>query len=131
MRDRIGLGQQLFWFCRTELHQKETAQKYNLLLATYLRATEEHVQILLAQHELVAKLVAMCNSIKEEGSGAKRLKRMNDALTSLSFVAPSRQLPLLPTISIKNPILDKCKIMDSAKAPVWAVFEYLIHANLL
>ena len=49
---------------------------------------------------------------------------LGDLLNSAVFLSKSRQLPLLPTISIKGAIADKCKVMDSAKLPMWAVFEY-------
>eukprot|EP00026_Physarum_polycephalum_P001561 Phypoly_transcript_01563.p1 GENE.Phypoly_transcript_01563~~Phypoly_transcript_01563.p1 ORF type:complete len:1080 (-),score=193.50 Phypoly_transcript_01563:61-3189(-) len=123
LKDRIGIGQQLFWFCRTELPQKETALRYSLLLATYLRATEEHVEVLLCQHELISKLLTITRQIKEESSATKRIKRLGELLGSSVFLSPTRQLPLCPTISIKNAVVEKCKVMDSAKLPMWAVFE--------
>lgn len=47
-----------------------------MILKRYLRSTEEHVEILLAQHELIHKLVTITHQVKEENTGPKRIKNI-------------------------------------------------------
>jgi hypothetical protein len=39
------------------------------------------------------------------------------------ILPPKFKLPLSPKIEVKGIIAEKCKVMDSAKKPLWLVFS--------
>ena len=68
------------------------------------------------QLETVAKAVSSADT--KEG----RLKVLRERLAQTDFPS-SFQLPLTPNIKVRGIVVEKCRVMESKKKPLWLTFE--------
>jgi phosphatidylinositol-4,5-bisphosphate 3-kinase len=124
IHQRSTIGQFFFWHLKSEMHVPEISERYALILETYLRGCgQDCVEELLKQQELVMSLHQIAKDVFQSATTtSKRKDLLKKHLFSLDL--PSNIInPLNPSIAVKNLIIDDCKVMDSAKAPLWLVFE--------
>lgn len=76
---------------------------------------------LLAEAEVVG-LLRTCALHAKDAQPDKRKDSLQAELANLKL-PPAFRLPLLPTIQCAGLRIAKCKTMDSAKVPLWLVFE--------
>ncbi|KAG6612614.1 phosphatidylinositol 3 and 4-kinase-like protein [Phytophthora cinnamomi] len=124
------IGFDLFWSMKVESHSEQYRERYGTILNTYLDVCSSKMRaILKLQDKLFSEggmLERICQSVKaKKNDGAVEMKRaMQQGLEALNELLPgSFQLPLDPRIEVGKIIVNKCRVMDSAKKPLWLVFE--------
>uniref|UniRef100_M4BWC9 phosphatidylinositol 3-kinase n=1 Tax=Hyaloperonospora arabidopsidis (strain Emoy2) TaxID=559515 RepID=M4BWC9_HYAAE len=124
------IGFDLFWSMKVEAHNDQYRERYGTILNAYLDVCSSKMRaILKLQDKLFAEggmLERICQSVKaKRKDGAAEMKRaMQQGLEALNELLPgSFQLPLDPRIEVGKIIVSKCRVMDSAKKPLWLVFE--------
>jgi len=120
------LGHYLFWELKSELHVPETAERFGLLLETYLKSCGKiHRQELLKQTSVFNKLNRIAVEIKSmgrTGNKAEKKKRLHEYLRNTKW--PERfQLPLDPRIECSGFVIEKCRVMGSKTVPLWLAFK--------
>uniref|UniRef100_K1RFP1 phosphatidylinositol 3-kinase n=1 Tax=Magallana gigas TaxID=29159 RepID=K1RFP1_MAGGI len=114
------LGHHLYWLLRSEMHEITVTVRYGLLLEAYLKSSQEHLAILSKQQDALVKLNAFSeiakNANKKPQKVSEDVKRiMHQKVEVLSGLYS----PLTPQICLKDLLVDRCKIMDSKKRPLW------------
>ncbi|XP_052715209.1 phosphatidylinositol 4,5-bisphosphate 3-kinase catalytic subunit delta isoform-like [Crassostrea angulata] len=114
------LGHHLYWLLRSEMHEITVTVRYGLLLEAYLKSSQEHLAILSKQQDALVKLNAFSeiakNINKKPQKVSEDVKRiMHQKVEVLSGLYS----PLTPQICLKDLLVDRCKIMDSKKRPLW------------
>ncbi|KAL3667463.1 hypothetical protein V7S43_007685 [Phytophthora oleae] len=124
------IGFDLFWSMKVEAHNDQYRERYGTILNAYLDVCSSKMRaILKLQDKLFSEggmLERICQSVKaKKRDGAAEMKRaMQQGLEALNELLPgSFQLPLDPRIEVGKIIVSKCRVMDSAKKPLWLVFE--------
>ncbi|GMF20318.1 unnamed protein product [Phytophthora fragariaefolia] len=124
------IGFDLFWSMKVESHNDQYRERYGTILNAYLDVCSSKMRaILKLQDKLFSEggmLERICQSVKaKKKDGAAEMKRaMQQGLEALNELLPgSFQLPLDPRIEVGKIIVSKCRVMDSAKKPLWLVFE--------
>ncbi|RLN48490.1 hypothetical protein BBJ28_00006767 [Nothophytophthora sp. Chile5] len=124
------IGFDLFWNMKVESHNDQYRERYGTILNAYLDVCSSKMRaILKLQDKLFSEggmLERICQSVKaKKKDGAAEMKRaMQQGLEALNEILPgSFQLPLDPRIEVGKIIVSKCRVMDSAKKPLWLVFE--------
>ncbi|KAI9921537.1 hypothetical protein PsorP6_000178 [Peronosclerospora sorghi] len=124
------IGFDLFWSMKVEAHNEQYRERYGTILNAYLDVCSSKMRaILKLQDKLFSEggmLERICQSVKaKKKDGAAEMKRaMQQGLEALNELLPgSFQLPLDPRIEVGKIIVSKCRVMDSAKKPLWLVFE--------
>ena len=121
LQNQIEIGHYFFWMLKSELHVPEIAERYALLLEMYLRGCGKQREDLLKQVQVVNKLNEVAEAIKNVPS-SRRKADLQKRLKEIQF-PDEFQLPLDPLRKANGLIIEKCKSMDSAKAPLWLVFK--------
>eukprot|EP01114_Cavostelium_apophysatum_P003947 TRINITY_DN1407_c1_g1_i1.p1 TRINITY_DN1407_c1_g1~~TRINITY_DN1407_c1_g1_i1.p1 ORF type:complete len:1234 (+),score=376.93 TRINITY_DN1407_c1_g1_i1:156-3857(+) len=117
------IGHRFFWNLKSEMHIPEIAERYGLLLETYLRGCGGIYRTeLFKQCEIVEKLQNIALKIKGIPKKDERQEQLKVMLRRIDF--PERfQLPIFTNVECKGLIIDKCKVMTSKKLPMRLVFE--------
>jgi len=121
LRNQLLIGHAFFWHLKAELHVPEIAERYALLLEMYLRGCGEQREELIKQVTLVNSLNDVAQAIKSVPSSRRRAD-LQRRLRELEL-PDNIQLPLDPVRKVSGLRIEKCKTMDSAKAPLWLVFQ--------
>jgi Phosphatidylinositol 3- and 4-kinase len=103
------------------MHVQEISERYGVLLETYLRACGRQIDEFLAQMDVLHKLALVAGVIK--GTPESRRKAVLHEKLSQIQLPEKFKVPLCPMVEAKGLVVSKCKSMDSAKAPLWLVFE--------
>ncbi|KAF0701276.1 Aste57867_8205 [Aphanomyces stellatus] len=133
LRNPNQIGFDLFWAMKVEAENEQYRERYGTLLNTFLDVSSSKMrEILHLQASLfgsTGKLEAICQYVKQlkattrkvldeiKGEMRKKLDELNETLP------PSFQLPIDPRVEVGKLIVSKCKVMGSAKLPLWLVFE--------
>ena len=120
-RNRHRIGHYFFWQLKAEMHSPAIAERYGLMLESYLRGCGSHRKELLTQVKVIDMLVAVALKIKAADASV-RLDVLRESLSSLKLPSVF-QLPLDPRLQVKGLVVEKCKYMDSKKLPLWLVFN--------
>lgn len=124
------IGFDLFWSMKVESHNPQFRERYGTILNAYLDVCSSKMRaILKLQDKLFAAdgmFERICMAVKaKKKDGPEEMKRaMREGLEALNEILPaSFQLPIDPRIEVGKIIVSKCRVMDSAKKPLWLVFE--------
>lgn len=124
------IGFDLFWSMKVESHNPQFRERYGTILNAYLDVCSSKMRaILKLQDKLFAAdgmFERICQAVKaKKKDGPEEMKRvMREGLEALNEILPaSFQLPIDPRIEVGKIIVSKCRVMDSAKKPLWLVFE--------
>jgi hypothetical protein len=130
------LGQFFFWHLKSEMHSVEVSERYSLILESFLRGSFiEQVDELVKQNEVLIKLQQVSNTISSEhkvtaisttASNNSKTNKLRKLLTNIDL-PHSFQLPLAPSIFVKGIIIDKSKVMDSAKVILYFSVKCVIN----
>ncbi|XP_015248798.1 PREDICTED: phosphatidylinositol 4,5-bisphosphate 3-kinase catalytic subunit alpha isoform [Cyprinodon variegatus] len=122
------IGHFFFWHLKSEMHNKTVSQRFGLLLEAYCRACGMYLKHLSRQVEAMEKLINLTDILKQEKKDetqkvqmkflVEQMKRPDymDALQNFTS-------PLNPAHQLGNLRLDECRIMSSAKRPLWLNWE--------
>ncbi|DAZ96267.1 TPA: hypothetical protein N0F65_008300 [Lagenidium giganteum] len=124
------IGFDLFWSMKVESHNPQNRERYGTLLNAYLDVCSHKMRAILKLQDKLFSADGMferiCQSVKsKKREGSDEMKRvMREGLEALNEILPSSfQLPIDPRIEVGKIIVNKCRVMDSAKKPLWLVFE--------
>ncbi|RHY30053.1 hypothetical protein DYB32_004658 [Aphanomyces invadans] len=132
LRNPNQIGFDLFWALKVESENDQYRERYGTLLNTFLDVSSSKMRdILHLQASLFSstgKLEAICQYVKQLKANRKVLDDikvdMRKKLDELNETLPSSfQLPIDPRVEVGKLIVSKCKVMGSAKLPLWLVFE--------
>lgn len=121
LRNKMQIGQKFFWLLQAEMHNPEHQTRFGLYLEIYLRLTPPHAANLHQQDQVNQRLCAISDAIKDTPKNRDLMLR--ELLQSVPLAFPF-SLPLQPSITCARIVPEKCKVLDSAKKPLWLVFEH-------
>ncbi|KTF84054.1 hypothetical protein cypCar_00021268 [Cyprinus carpio] len=113
---------------QSEMHNKTVSQRFGLLLESYCRACGMYLKHLSRQVEAMEKLINLTDILKQEKKDETQKVQMKflveqmrrpdymDALQNFTS-------PLNPAHQLGNLRLEDCRIMSSAKRPLWLNWE--------
>lgn len=124
------IGFDLFWSMKVESYNTQYRERYGTILNAYLDVCSHKMRaILKLQDKLFAAdgmFERICQSVKaKKREGGEEMKKvMREGLEALNEALPaSFQLPIDPRVEVGKIMVSKCRVMDSAKKPLWLVFE--------
>lgn len=131
LRQPTLIGLQLFWAFKVEIGCKpEVRLRYQTLLdALVNNSTPRQRAMLETQEELWSAegvFAEVCQVVKQSKKlGKARMKEIyREKLKQVNeILPPTFVLPIDPRIEARRVIPEECRIMSSAKLPLWLVFE--------
>jgi len=115
------IGHVLFWHMKSEMHDPSVSERYGLILEEYLTNCGSHRRELLKQNGIVEQLFSIAMLIKETKK-ADQVSVLRRELAKMA-IPPKFKLPLSTRVDLSGILVDKCKVMNSKKLPLWLVFE--------
>eukprot|EP00093_Oithona_nana_P011343 11343.XXX_552124_548884_1 [CDS] Oithona nana genome sequencing. len=122
------LGHFFFWFIRCEMQSASLSLKLGLILEAYCRGLGPYLKDLIRMVEALDKLTTLTDSIKKErtqDSAKDRMKFLIEQLRQSDYTETLQNFmsPLDNNIILGSLEVDKCRIFDSAKKPLWLVWK--------
>ena len=123
------IGIRLYWSLRVETDHPLHRERFGLFISEYLnncgarqRAVVVEQDKLFSQHGEFARIAKKLQRVK---GGKERQKQvLREELSILNKRLPdSFQLPLDPQCEVGQMVVSECRVMGSAKKPLWLVFE--------
>ncbi|OQS04690.1 phosphatidylinositol-4,5-diphosphate 3-kinase [Thraustotheca clavata] len=119
----VQLGQQFFWLLKTEVDDWLHAS--SVILAAYLSLNPPHRNLLFEQCRIVDQLELIAQRVKQV-SKRERLFCLHQELNMLDGTITQNMvfhLCLSLRFACKSIQVENCKVMSSAKKPLWITFE--------
>lgn len=120
------IGHYLFWHLKAELRNHDCSLLFGILLEFYCIGAVSHIDTLLRQMEAINKLKTITEILQANKDDAKqRDNQLRNLFNQPAYVKAFSGVisPLDPSMHLKKLKVEKCKHMDSAKKPLWLVFE--------
>jgi phosphatidylinositol-4,5-bisphosphate 3-kinase len=112
------IGHIFFWTLHSELYNNDCKKRFTILLQIYLQNCGKH-RIELGQQMFVMKrFEKVAERVCEGDSKAARLEILKVQLREI-ILPDEFQLPLSPHIKVSGINVDKCRVMESKKKPLW------------
>lgn len=122
------IGHFFFWHLKSEMHNKTVSRRFGLLLEAFCRACGMYLKHLNRQVEAMDKLVNLTDTLKQEKKDETQKMQMKFLVEHMS--RPDYMEALQGFVSPLNPVhqlgllrLDECRILSSAKRPLWLNWE--------
>ncbi|GMH94167.1 hypothetical protein TrST_g4028 [Triparma strigata] len=116
------IGHIFFWLLKAEMHVDVVRERFGCILDLYLRNCGTHRLALGHQLLVMKRLESVAAKVKEKETKAERLVELREQLKRCDFPIKF-QLPLNPDMRARSIKIDKCRVMESKKKPLWLVFE--------
>jgi len=116
------IGHIFFWLLKAEMHVEVVRERFGVILDLYLRNCGTHRLALGHQLLVMKRLETVAGKVKEKETKSERLKELREQLKRCDFPVKF-QLPLNPDMRARSIKIEKCKVMESKKKPLWLVFE--------
>ncbi|KAA8578188.1 hypothetical protein FQN60_016792 [Etheostoma spectabile] len=118
------IGHFFFWHLKSEMHNKTVSRRFGLLLEAFCRACGMYLKHLNRQVEAMDKLVNLTDTLKQEKKDETQKTQMKFLVEHMSRPDYMEALqgfvsPLNPVHQLGNLRLEECRIMSSAKRPLW------------
>ncbi|MEJ1277422.1 phosphatidylinositol-45-bisphosphate 3-kinase catalytic subunit alpha [Cricetulus griseus] len=122
------IGHFFFWHLKSEMHNKTVSQRFGLLLESYCRACGMYLKHLNRQVEAMEKLINLTDILKQEKKDETQkvqMKFLVEQMRQPDFMDALQGFlsPLNPAHQLGNLRLEECRIMSSAKRPLWLNWE--------
>ncbi|KAJ7418588.1 phosphatidylinositol 4,5-bisphosphate 3-kinase catalytic subunit alpha isoform-like protein [Pitangus sulphuratus] len=122
------IGHFFFWHLKSEMHNKTVSQRFGLLLESYCRACGMYLKHLSRQVEAMEKLINLTDILKQEKKDETQkvqMKFLVEQMRRPDFMDALQGFisPLNPAHQLGNLRLEECRIMSSAKRPLWLNWE--------
>ncbi|XP_038271511.1 phosphatidylinositol 4,5-bisphosphate 3-kinase catalytic subunit alpha isoform isoform X4 [Chelonia mydas] len=122
------IGHFFFWHLKSEMHNKNVSQRFGLLLESYCRACGMYLKHLSRQVEAMEKLINLTDILKQEKKDETQkvqMKFLVEQMRRPDFMDALQGFisPLNPAHQLGNLRLEECRIMSSAKRPLWLNWE--------
>ncbi|KAH3764589.1 phosphatidylinositol-4,5-diphosphate 3-kinase [Pelomyxa schiedti] len=121
LKNKTVVGHMLFWYLKSEMHVDTISERYGILIEAFLRGSGIYRQEFLKEHKLLQALENVARHVKTLPK-EDRIREARELLAKIPFTGPV-QLPLDPRFVVQGFIIEKCKVMDSKKVPLWLVFR--------
>jgi hypothetical protein len=115
------IGHIVYWHLKSEMHVPCIRERHGLILEEYLANCGSHRIDLINQTAVVNQLLDIALEIKKTKK-TEQLSVLRELLSKIKL-PPKFKLPLSPRIEVRGIVIEKCKVMDSKKLPLWLVFE--------
>jgi len=116
--NRFHIGHTFFWMLHAEMHIPAVRERFRLLTESYLRGSGEHCSIIEREMILINSLMVVYKT--------KQFSNVDGSCFGSSTVSGGSvplTLPHDPSLSVTRLIMEKCRVLDSARAPLWLAFE--------
>eukprot|EP00605_Chrysophyceae_sp_TOSAG23-4_P000003 GSChrysophyteH1.ASY1.ANO1.3.1 assembled CDS len=102
----------------SSVHNTDVKRRFVALLQIYIRNCDSHRVELGRQVFVMKRLESIAESVANGPSKSERLNILRELLQDV--VLPTEfQLPLNPHLKVKGIDVDKCRVMESKKKPLW------------
>jgi hypothetical protein len=116
------IGHIFFWLLKAEMHEPVVKERFGVILDMYLRNCGTHRLALGHQLLVMKRLEGVANRVQAQETKEERLIELREQLKRCDF--PTKfQLPLNPDMRARRIVIEKCRVMESKKKPLWLVFE--------
>ena len=124
----IAIGHEFFWYLRAEMYNQEVQKKFGLYLEIFVNKISMPLYKIFKDEDLMLKtLITYAEKVKKNQPKEERDKIFKQDLSSLNELYKQKKkeisLPLNFKYRVKGLIVEKCKIMNSKKKPLWLTFE--------
>ncbi|UYV66255.1 PIK3CA [Cordylochernes scorpioides] len=134
------IGHFFFWHLKAEMHDPAVTTKFGLLLEAYCRGMGAQLKSIVQQVEALEKLTKLTDTLKErkDDTQKERLKFLCDQMNQADYLEALQNFPSpLNSSHVLGKLLsEECNILDSAKRPLWLVWqnpdpmsELMFHTN--
>ncbi|XP_040576946.1 phosphatidylinositol 4,5-bisphosphate 3-kinase catalytic subunit alpha isoform [Lepeophtheirus salmonis] len=123
------IGHFFFWHLKSELQTSTQclAIRFGLLLEGFCRGLDKDLKGLIKQVEAMEKLTKLTDSLKDRmnESVKDRLKFLSDQMRQADYMESLQffRSPLENHTMLGNLDVSRCRVMDSAKKPLWLVWD--------
>ncbi|CAG0895748.1 unnamed protein product [Cyprideis torosa] len=113
------IGQVFFWHMKSEMSFGN--DRFGLMLEAFCRGLCGHLKDIIRQVEAMDKLFNLSESLMSKRDNADRLTLLHEQIGSKDFLEALQNLssPLSVSTVLGTLDVESCKIMDSAKRPLW------------
>lgn len=118
------VGHTFFWCLKAEMNNQYCRERFGLLLQEYLRTSTTHAEELRKQVLVVDALWDIALKIKQITNKKERTPALQKMINEMLNHIPSEfNLPVSPKFECSGIVIDRCKVMSSAKMPLRIVFQ--------
>lgn len=118
VRSRRLIGHIFYWQLQSEVHNTDCKRRFTLLLQIYIRNCGQHRIDLGRQVFVMNRLTNVAELVCQGNSKSERLDILRGQLKET--VLPSEfQLPLNPLLKVAGIDVERCRVMESKKKPLW------------
>jgi phosphatidylinositol 3-kinase len=118
LRSKNLIGHIFYWQLQSEVHNIDVKRRFVILLQIYIRNCGKHRIELGRQVFVMKRLEAIAEQVCLQPSKSERLSKLRELLAEV--VLPTEfQLPLNPHLRVTGIVVDKCRVMESKKKPLW------------
>ena len=115
------IGHIFYWQLQSEVHNQDVKRRFVVLLQIYIRNCGSHRVELGRQVFVMKRLETVAEAVAAGASKSDRLQILRKLLSDT--VLPTEfQLPLNPHLKVKGIDVDRCRVMESKKKPLWLTF---------
>lgn len=119
------IGHFFFWHLKSEISSPNLFVRFGLILEAYCRGQGSYLKHLKRQVEALDKLIKLTDQIKSNNdTQERRLRYLCDQISQDDYMESLQNFysPLENTLMLGELQVTKCKVMDSAKKPLWLVW---------
>ncbi|XP_054919880.2 phosphatidylinositol 4,5-bisphosphate 3-kinase catalytic subunit alpha isoform-like [Dermacentor andersoni] len=122
-----NIGHFFFWHLKSEMHDPSVAVRFGLLLEGFCRGIGTHLKSVVRQVGALEKLTQLTDSLKErkDDTPKERLKFLIEQFSKPDFLEALQHFPspLNNSCILGDLIVNECRILDSAKKPLWLLWK--------
>jgi phosphatidylinositol-4,5-bisphosphate 3-kinase len=124
------IGHIYFWLLQAEVHNADVKKRYIVLLQVYIRNCGSHRIELGHQMFVMKRLEKVALEVAQGSSKEERKQILHIKLNEAKQHFPENfKLPLNPQRSLCDIIVEKCRVMESKKKPLWLTFKDSVPGN--
>ena len=112
------IGHFLFWHLKSEMHDRQVALRYGLILEAYCRTCGGYLTELLRQTEMLEKLINLTTSLQKEDGVSQKILRDHLLKPDYEEVLRNATNPLDPVCKLDYLLVKQCEVKSSAKRPI-------------
>ena len=119
------IGHFFFWHLKSEISSPNLVVRFGLILEAYCRGQGSYLKHLKRQVEALDKLIKLTDQIKSNNdTQERRLRYLCDQISQDDYMESLQNFysPLENTLMLGELQVAKCRVMDSAKKPLWLVW---------
>jgi CRP-like cAMP-binding protein len=116
------IGHMLYWFLQSEVHNEDVQRRFSALLQMYISHCGDHRIELGHQMFVMKRLERVAEAVKVGEKKSQRKAILKEQLQAITL-PPSFQLPLNPKIRVVSFDIDRCRVMESKKKPLWLTMK--------